>query len=129
MNRSFAPDGTLVIAQRSIEPTHVPITNGMTNAQIAVARYNNDRHVIWHDAKAALKTEIIRSLGSTLASTIGPPPMGFTSTTLSVPQITDAVKGFYGTVDQMALNKMEDILASPLDQVSNLDKQLANEEE
>jgi hypothetical protein len=50
--------------------------------------------------------------------------MGFT--TLSVPQITDAVRGFYGTVDQMALNKMEDILASPLDQVSNLDKHLAN---
>ena len=50
--------------------------------------------------------------------------MGFT--TLSVPQIAEAVKGFYGTVDQMALNKMEDILASPLDQVGNLDKHLAN---
>ena len=124
VNRSLAPDGTLVIAPRPIEPNHIPIINGMTNAQIAVAKYNNDRHVVWHEAKAALKTEIIRSLGPTLASTIGPPPMGFT--TLSVPQITDAVRVFYGTVDQMALNKMEDILASPLDQVSNLDKHLAN---
>ncbi len=37
-----------------------------------------------------------------------------------------AVKGFYGTIDQLALNKMEDILASPLDSVGNLDRHLAN---
>jgi hypothetical protein len=54
VNRSFAPNGTLVIVPRPTEPTHIPIINGMTNAQIAVAKYNNDRDVIWHDAKAAL---------------------------------------------------------------------------
>jgi hypothetical protein len=37
-----------------------------------------------------------------------------------------AVTGFYGIVDQMALNKMEDILASPLDAIANLDKHLAS---
>jgi hypothetical protein len=96
----------------------------MTNARISVAKYSNDRHLIWHEARTSLKTEIIRSLGPTLASTIGPPPVGFTTTT--VPQIVAAVKGFYGTVDQMALIKMEDILAGPLDSVGNLDRHLAN---
>ena len=37
----------------------------------------------------------------------------------------DAVRAKYGTVDQLALDKMEDILATPLDHVSNLDKHLA----
>jgi hypothetical protein len=124
VNQIVAADGTVTIAPRPVEPVHVPITNGMTNAQISVAKYSNDRHLIWHEARTTLKVEIIRSLGPTLASTIGPPPMGFT--TISVPQIVAAVKGFYGTVDQMALNKMEDILASPLDNVTNLDKHLAN---
>jgi hypothetical protein len=67
---------------------------------------------------------IIRSLGSTLEGTIGPPPNGFTL--LSVQQIVTAVKSKYGTVDQMALAKMEDILTSPLDHVQNVDKHLAN---
>jgi hypothetical protein len=55
---------------------------------------------------------------------LAPPPMGFITTT--VPQIVAAIKGFYGTIDQMALNKMEDILAEPLDSVGNLDKHLTN---
>ncbi len=46
--------------------------------------------------------------------------------TVSVPQIVHAVTGFFGTVDQIALNKMEDILAAPLDNVTNLDKHLTN---
>ena len=123
-NQLVGVGGAVTIAPRPIEPTHVPITAGMTNAQISVAKYTNDRHLIWHEARTALKNEIIRSLGPTLASTIGPPPMGFT--TITVPQIVAAVKGFYGTIDQLALNKMEDILASPLDSVGNLDKHLAN---
>ncbi len=122
-NRSVAADGTLVIAPRPVEPAHIPITGGLTNAQISVAKYSNDRHLVWHDAKAALKADIIRSLGPTLASTIGPPPTGFT--TLTIQHIVNAVKTMFGTVDQMALNKMEDILASPLDCVANLDKHLA----
>ena len=123
-NRLVAADGSVAVAPRPTEPVHIPITNGMTNAQISVAKYSNDRHAIWHAAKSHLKADIIRSLGPTLASTIGPPPAGFTA--ISVSQIVAAVKGFYGTVDQMALNKMEDILASPLDAIANLDKHLAN---
>jgi hypothetical protein len=110
-NRLVVADGSVGVAPRPTEPVHIPITNGMTNAQISVAKYSNDRHAIWHAAKSDLKADIIRSLGPTLASTICPPPAGFTA--ISVSQIVAAVKGFYGTVDQMALNKMEDILASP----------------
>ena len=123
-NRSVAPDGTIVIAPRPLPPVHIPITNGMTNANIAVAKYNNDRHATWHEAQETFKEMIIRSLGSTLEGTIGPPPNGFTL--LTVQQIVTAVKAKYGTVDQMALAKMEDILTSPLDHVQNLDKHLAN---
>jgi hypothetical protein len=122
-NQSVDGNGLLVIAPRPMEPAHIPITNGLTNAQISVAKYSNDRHLVWHDAKAALKADIIRCLGPTLASTIGPPPTGFT--TLTIQHIVNAVKTLYGTVDEMALNKMEDILASPLDCVANLDKHLA----
>jgi hypothetical protein len=50
-NRSVAPDGTIVIAPRLLPPVHIPITNGMTNAKIAVAKYNNDRHATWHEAQ------------------------------------------------------------------------------
>jgi hypothetical protein len=96
----------------------------MTNAQISVAKYTNDRHATWHEAQEAFKSMLIRSLGPTLEGTLGPPPDGFTL--LSVQQIVNAVKTKYGTVDQMALSKMEDILTSPLDHVQNLDKHLAN---
>ncbi len=73
-NRVVAADGTVSVAPRPAEPVHISITNGTTNAQISVAKYSNERHAIWHQAKAALKADIIRSLGPTLASTIGPPP-------------------------------------------------------
>jgi hypothetical protein len=119
-NRSVTPNGTLTIAQRPPEPTHDPILNGMTNAQISVAKYNNDRHKIWHEATADLKQSIIASLGPTLAGTIGPPPDGFKMITLG--NIVTAVRTKYGVVDQIALNKMEEIITTPLDTVANYDK-------
>jgi hypothetical protein len=124
LNRTTSPDGTLTIAPRPAPPVHIPITAGMTNADIAVAKYNNDRHLIWHDALASFKSALIRSLGPTLEGTIGPPPDGFKQ--LSVRQIGDAVRAKYGTVDQMALAKMEEALTSPLGHVADLDKHLAS---
>jgi hypothetical protein len=125
LNRSNSPGDTLTIAPRPALPIHVPVTAGMTNAQISVAKYNNDRHLMWHDAVAAFIFTVIRSLGPTLEGTIGPPPDGFKK--LSVRQIIDSVKDKYGTVDQMALSKMEkEALTSPLDHVANLDKHLAS---
>ena len=76
MNRSMSSAGTLTIAPRPNLPVHVPITNGMTNSAISVAKYANDRHQIWHDAQTSFKTALIRSLGPTLEGAIGPPPMG-----------------------------------------------------
>ncbi len=76
-NRSVSPGGTLTVAARPVLPAHVPITAGMSNAQISVAKYSNDRHTIWHKAKDTLKAAIIRSLGPTLAGSIAPPPNGF----------------------------------------------------
>ena len=122
-NRSASPGGTVTVAARPAAPAHEVIVGGMTNAQISVAKYNNDRHKIWHEAVTVLKSNIVRSLGPTLESTIGPPPQGFRLQSLR--QIVDAVRAKYGTVDQLALDKMEDVLATPLDHVSNLDKHLA----
>ena len=124
LNRNHSPGGTLTIAPRPAPPVHMPITAGMTNANIAVAKYNNDRHLIWHDSLASFKTTLIRSLGPTLEGTIGPPPDGFKK--ISVRQIGDAVRAKYGTVDQMALAKMEEALTSPLGHVADLDKHLAS---
>jgi hypothetical protein len=124
LNRSTSPGGTLTIAPRPAPPVHMPITAGMTNANIAVAKYNNDRHLIWHDALSAFKSALIRSLEPTLEGTIGPPPDGFKQ--LFVRQIGDAVRAKYGTVDQMALAKLEEALTSPLGHVADLDKHLAS---
>jgi hypothetical protein len=63
-------------------------------------------------------------LGPTLEGTIGPSPDGFKN--LTVHEIVNAVRTKYGTVDQMALAKMEEVLTSPLDHVANLDKHLAS---
>ena len=60
-NQSVSPGGTLHIAPRPVIPAHVPITGGMTNAQISVAKYANDRHEVWHKAKETFKTGVIRS--------------------------------------------------------------------
>ena len=65
------------IAARPVEPKHKTISSGMTGPQIAVTKYGNDRHEIWHSAKEQLKAAIIKSLGTTLAGTVGPPPHGF----------------------------------------------------
>ncbi len=71
-NRTVSPNGTVTIANRPALPTHTPITAGMTNAQISVAKYGNDRHQIWHKAKGTFKAALIRSLGPTLASVLPP---------------------------------------------------------
>ena len=95
----------------------------MTNAQISVATYANDRHEVWHKAKETFKTGVIRSLGPTLSGTIGSPPNGFRNITLM--DIMDAVHDRYSTVDQVALNRMEETLSSPLANVRDLNKHLA----
>ncbi len=46
LNRSNSPGGTLIIKPRPIAPVHTPIVMGMTNAQISVAKYDNERHLI-----------------------------------------------------------------------------------
>ena len=103
MNRNTSPGGTLTIAPRPVPPVHIPITMGMTNAVISVAKYANERHQIWHNAKTGFKAALIRSLGPTLEGAIGPPPDGFK--TISTRTIMDETKARYGTVDQMAFSK------------------------
>lgn len=123
-NRTVSPQGnTVVIAPRPAAPHHEAITAGMTNAAISVAKYNNERHKTWHDAVSSLKKSVIKSLGPTLGGTIGPPPDGFKLKSLR--DIADAVRGKYATVNQMALNQMDEILMNPLDHIDNLDKHLA----
>jgi hypothetical protein len=95
----------------------------MTNAQISVAKYGNDRHQIWHKAKDTFKAALIRSLGPTLASSIAPPPDGFK--TMQAMDIMDAVDARYSVVDQVALSRMEDTLSAPLENVRDLNKHLA----
>jgi hypothetical protein len=77
----------------------------------------------WHKAKEQLKMAIIASLGPTLAAKIGPPPMGFK--VMSIHAIMEAVSLKYATVDWTSLNKMDEIMMTPLDSVANLDKHLA----
>jgi hypothetical protein len=125
MNRTTSPGGTLTIAPRPVPPVHVPITIGMTNAAISVAKYANERHQIWHSAQTGFKAALIRSLGPTLEGAIGPPPEGFK--TISSRTILDEAKARYGTVDQMAFSKLEDLLASPLDHVHNFEKHIASQ--
>jgi hypothetical protein len=108
-NRSVSPGGTLTIAARPALPVHMPITAGMTNAQISVA-------------KETFKAALIRSLGPTLAGSIAPPPNGFK--TMQVMDIMDAVETRYGAVDQVALDRMEETLSSPLGNVRDLNKHL-----
>jgi hypothetical protein len=122
-NRSASPGGTVTIANRPVLPTHTPITAGMTNAQISVAKYGNDRHQMWHKATETFKATLIRSLGPTLAGSIAPPPNGFK--TIKVMEIMDAVEARYGAVDQVALNRMEETLSAPLEDVRDLNKHLA----
>ena len=122
-NRSVSPGGTVHIAPRPVIPAHVPITAGMTNAQISVAKYSNDRHEVWHKAKETFKTGLIRSLGPTLAGTIGPPPNGFRN--IELMDIMNAVHDRCSTVDQVALNRMEETLSSPLVNIRDLNKHLA----
>jgi hypothetical protein len=68
LNRSNSPGGTLTIAPRPTLLTHMPITMGMTNATISVAKYENDRHQTWHTAQESFKAALIRSLASALPS-------------------------------------------------------------
>jgi hypothetical protein len=93
-NRSTFPNGTITVAARPALPVHVPITAGMTNAQISVAKYANDRHTMWHKAKDTFKAVLIRILGPTLAGSIAPLPNGFK--TMQVTDIMDTVKARYG---------------------------------
>jgi hypothetical protein len=101
----------------------MPITGDMTNAQISVAKYANDRHETWHKARETFKTALIRSLGPTLAGTIAPPPNGFK--TIHAMKIVEAVEARYGAVDQVALDRMAETLAAPLENVRELNKHLS----
>jgi hypothetical protein len=73
-SRSTSPNGTITVAPCPTSPAHVPIVGGMNTTAIAVAKYTNDRHQIWHEAKTVLKRCIVDSMGPTLAATFGPPP-------------------------------------------------------
>jgi hypothetical protein len=117
LNRSTSPGGTLA--------THSPITMGMTNAAISVAKYENERHLTWHTAQTAFKSSLIHSLGPTLEGAIGPPPDGFKM--ISTRKIMDNVKSRYGKVDQVTFARMEEVLATPLDHVQNLEKHVATQ--
>ena len=113
---------TTAITGRPTEPTHKPITAGMTGPTIAINRYANERHETWHNAKEQLKAAIIRSLGDTLSTTIGPPPNGFKMMTIRT--ILEQVALKYATIDWTSLDKMEDIMVTPLDNVMLLDAHL-----
>ena len=47
-NRSTSPGGTVTVANHPNSPRHVPIVAGMTTTAIAVAKYANERHQLWH---------------------------------------------------------------------------------
>ena len=123
-NRTTSPGGTITIAPRPVIPAHTPITAGMLNATISVAKYNNDRFDLWHAAKESFKAQLVRSLGPTLAGTIGPPPHGFK--TITVMDIMAAVEDQYGTIDQVALQRMQESLEVRLENVRDLNKHLAS---
>ncbi len=97
----------------------------MTNAAISVAKYENERHLTWHTAQTAFNSSLIRSLGPTLEGAIGPPPDGFKM--ISTREIMDNVKSRYGKVDQVTFARMEEVLATPLDHVQNLEKHVATQ--
>ncbi len=114
---------TTTTANRPTAPTHRPIVNSMTGPTIAIHRYGNERHETWHKAREQLMMAIIRSLGATLAGTIGPPPNGFKM--MSIIDIMDSVAMKFATVDWTSLKKMDDIMATPLDNIMLLDSHLA----
>jgi hypothetical protein len=114
---------TTTNAQRSVEPKHKTIAAGMTGPQKTVIKYGNDHHETWHNAKEKLKASIIRSLGAILAGTVGAPPDGFK--VMSMRDIIMKVETKYATVDWTSLNKMDDIMMTPLDNITNLDHHLA----
>jgi hypothetical protein len=120
LNRSASPGGTVTIALQLTLPTHIPITMGITNAAISVAKYENERHMMWHTAQAGFKSSLIRSLGPSLEGAIGPLPDGFQM--ISAKDIMDNVKTRYGKVNQMTFARMEEVLTTPLDHVQNLKK-------
>jgi hypothetical protein len=70
---------------------------------------------------------IMNSLGTTLATTIVPPqPPQFGFKVMNIIDIMVAVTQKYATVDCTSLNKMDDIVTTPLDNVMNLDKHFAS---
>lgn len=95
----------------------------MTNVAISVAKYENECPSTCHTAQAGFKTTLLCSLGPTLGGAIGPPPDGFKM--ISVQEIMTDVKSRYGKVDQVTFARMEEVLATPLDHVQNLEKHIA----
>ncbi len=57
-----------------------------------------------------------------MAGIIAPPPNGFK--TMQTADILDAVEARYGVVDQVALDRMEETLSFPLENVRDLNKHL-----
>ncbi len=92
------------MAARPNSPRHGPIVAGMSTTAIAVAKYANERHQLWHDTKVLLKRLIVDSLGPTLSVTFGPPPHGFTL--LSIRDIMDDVNAKFENVDAVALDAL-----------------------
>ena len=111
------------ITARPIEPNHAAIIAAMTGPTIAVHAYGNKKHEMWHKAKEQFKAALIRSLGPTLSATIAPPPIGFKM--MSLLDIMTRVAAKYATVDVTALDRMEAIMNTPMDHVTNLEPHLA----
>ncbi len=122
-NRAVSPNGTITVAAHPTSPRHVPIVAGMTAPTIAVAKYANERHQLWHDIKALMKRLIVNSLGPTLSAIFGPPPHGFTLR--SIRQIMDSVNAKFENVDAVVLDALEEVLLTPLESVYDLEKHVS----
>ena len=69
--------------------------------------------------------QILYDLVHNTEGAIGPPPDGFKS--ISTREIMEQVKTRYGRVDATTFARMEEVLATPLDHVQNLEKHVATQ--
>ena len=93
-NITTDPQGQEVIAPRYTPPVHVEVNDTMTSVVLYVSKTTNDQLMEWRTGEEALKTAIIKSMGSVVRQIFRDPEDGFSL--MSIMEIMTAVRAKYG---------------------------------
>ncbi len=123
-NTTMDQHGQPQVAARYQPPAYVDIVATMTNAEMYVAKANNDRLQLWIDSTETLKRALIKSLGKVVRQVIKDKKVRFQQ--MSVSALVTEVRTRYGNMQRDTKLTLKERMATLLPTIDGLDTHVSN---